>query len=147
MEPIETELLASGGNNAVVRMPGRKFPGVVIQGDSLSNLWEAAAEAAESARAARVAPELQEMLDGLERDLNGLLLHYETALTKHGLDRPYNHPDRPKVHPFRGSLTRSQRSVPFLSATCLVAAPDPAIRHDARRAELLCLPVEPRPPR
>jgi len=35
---VEVELFADGGNNAVVRLPGRTFPGVLIQGDSLSSL-------------------------------------------------------------------------------------------------------------
>jgi hypothetical protein len=32
----EPEVLSDVSNNAVVRMPGRRFPGLVIQGDSLS---------------------------------------------------------------------------------------------------------------
>ncbi|MGW0206694.1 DUF6959 family protein [Streptomyces sp. NPDC003233] len=36
MERAEAELLMDGGNNAVVRLPGRQFPGVLIQGDSLN---------------------------------------------------------------------------------------------------------------
>jgi hypothetical protein len=35
MERIEAELFTDGGNDAVVRMPGRRFPGVLMQGDSL----------------------------------------------------------------------------------------------------------------
>ncbi|MFD5424448.1 DUF6959 family protein [Streptomyces sp. NPDC127084] len=36
MERLEAELFTDGGNNAVVRLPPRRFPGVLIQGDSLS---------------------------------------------------------------------------------------------------------------
>lgn len=35
MKRIEADILTDGGNDAVVRMPGRRFPGVLIQGDSL----------------------------------------------------------------------------------------------------------------
>ncbi len=31
----EIEVISDAGNTAVVRMPGRRFPGLVIQGDSL----------------------------------------------------------------------------------------------------------------
>ncbi|WUT05150.1 hypothetical protein OG802_18845 [Streptomyces sp. NBC_00704] len=33
MKRIEAELFTDGGNDAVVRMPGRQFPGVLVQGD------------------------------------------------------------------------------------------------------------------
>ncbi|MFF5778388.1 DUF6959 family protein [Streptomyces virginiae] len=38
MERVEAELFTDGGNDAVVRLPGRDFPGVLIQGDTLSIL-------------------------------------------------------------------------------------------------------------
>jgi hypothetical protein len=44
MERVEAELFTDGGNNAVVRLPGRRFPGVLIQGDSLSILRSDVAE-------------------------------------------------------------------------------------------------------
>nr|WP_251829139.1 hypothetical protein [Streptomyces sp. ATCC 21386] len=36
MERVEAELFTDPGNDAVVRLPPRRFPGVLIQGDSLS---------------------------------------------------------------------------------------------------------------
>ena len=38
MERVEVELFSDGSNDAVVRMPGRQFPGMVVQGDSLWGL-------------------------------------------------------------------------------------------------------------
>ncbi len=35
----EIEVISDAGNTAVVRMPGRRFPGLVIQGDSLFNFY------------------------------------------------------------------------------------------------------------
>jgi Family of unknown function (DUF6959) len=48
-EPISehAELLTPPGNYAVVQLPGRKFPGVVFQGDSLAALCEQTANLAE----------------------------------------------------------------------------------------------------
>ncbi|MFF2475074.1 DUF6959 family protein [Streptomyces sp. NPDC058066] len=48
MERIEAELLTDGGNAAVVRTPGRRFPGVVVPGDSLHILRGDVAEVAEA---------------------------------------------------------------------------------------------------
>lgn len=44
MEHIEAELFTDGGNDAVVRLSGRRFPGVLVQGDSLRILRSDVAE-------------------------------------------------------------------------------------------------------
>ena len=51
MEHVEVELFTDGGNNAVVRMPGRRSPGVVVQGDSLSVIRGAVADIRDACRA------------------------------------------------------------------------------------------------
>ncbi|WP_442810279.1 MULTISPECIES: DUF6959 family protein [unclassified Streptomyces] len=48
MERVEAELFTDGGNNAVVRLPPRRFPGVLIQGDSLSVIHSEVAEVLEA---------------------------------------------------------------------------------------------------
>jgi hypothetical protein len=40
MEIIEAERLANSGNMPVIRNPGRVFPGVLIQGDTLAILYD-----------------------------------------------------------------------------------------------------------
>lgn len=47
VERVEAELFTDGGNDAVVRLAGRKFPGVLIQGDTLSSLRADVAELVE----------------------------------------------------------------------------------------------------
>lgn len=42
MERVEIEVLSEDTNYAVVRMPGRQFPGSVIQGQNLMQLFDAA---------------------------------------------------------------------------------------------------------
>jgi hypothetical protein len=88
MERVEAELFTDGGNNAVVRLPGRRFPGVLIQGDSLSILRSHVAEVAEACD--------QGDLDGareaaglLLADLDALLARYAAALEAHEIQRPY----------------------------------------------------------
>lgn len=78
-------LLSDPTNYAVVQLPGRAFPGVVFQGDSLDSLIadirEAAAETDESERAFA-------LTDIIER-LNGVQKHYEAILDREGISTPY----------------------------------------------------------
>lgn len=89
MEQVEVGLLTPGGNNAVVQMPGRKFPGVLVQGDTMSSLL-ALAEAAESllqqGDTQRGAEEVADLANSLAEMLTG----YEAALAQHGIRRPYS---------------------------------------------------------
>ena len=94
MERVEVELLTDGGNNAVVRMPERRFPGVVVQGDTLSSLWESARLALEAVRGERGRHDGVDELSSLVQHLDTLLIRYEKALDAHGISRPYNLPNR-----------------------------------------------------
>lgn len=78
----ELDVLSSAASAAVVRAPGRRFPGVVLQGDTLSNLAGLAAEAASECESESAA-ELVELL-------NGLLRHYERVMGENGLELPYH---------------------------------------------------------
>lgn len=88
MERIEAELFTDGGNNAVVRLPGRRFPGVVVQGDSLSILRQAVAEVRDAC-ARGDAAEALENADFLLTDLDSILERYTDALNLHGIKRPF----------------------------------------------------------
>jgi hypothetical protein len=72
-------------------MPGRHYPGCVIQGDSLSILYGLAknihkrAKQVEDAELASESKHLLEMLDAKIR-------HYEAVLDAHGISIPY-HPN------------------------------------------------------
>jgi hypothetical protein len=72
----------------VVKAPGRRFPGVVVQGDTLRSLAGLATEIVE-----RVGDtEDEELRDGLldlREQLGGLLSHYEAVLKEHGHPLPY----------------------------------------------------------
>ncbi|WP_374199039.1 hypothetical protein [Streptomyces sp. GESEQ-35] len=76
MERVEAALFTDGGNDAVVRLPGRRFPGVLIQGDSLHILRSDLADARDSAGL---------LLAGLD----ALLARYADALQEHEIPRPY----------------------------------------------------------
>ena len=88
MENKQVEVYSETSNMAVVRMPGRRFPGSVIQGDSLSILCDLATSLHQRSIKTRdnefigEAQELKELLEGRIR-------HYEVALKTHGIDLPY----------------------------------------------------------
>jgi len=86
-KPMTLDVLSDKTNAAVVRMQGRRFPGVVVQGDTLSvivyrarNVCEQIAAGGDALNAAR------ELLAGLET----LQAHYESVLSAHGLPLPYD---------------------------------------------------------
>ncbi len=92
MELKEVEVFSTVVNAAVVRVPGRRFPGVVIQGDSLSILRSDVQTARElaSVDSPEARAELADVLVELEEKLAGYLAVYEETLRAHGMALPYN---------------------------------------------------------
>ncbi|USQ86148.1 hypothetical protein NFX46_22055 [Streptomyces phaeoluteigriseus] len=88
MERIEVELFTDGGNDAVVRMPGRQFPGVLVQGDSLHILRSDAAEVARACERGDL-DEARDSAGLLLANLDAWLARYEAALGEHEIPRPY----------------------------------------------------------
>ncbi|MFJ5707637.1 DUF6959 family protein [Streptomyces sp. NPDC093105] len=88
MKRVEAELLTDGGNDAVVRLPSRTFPGVLIQGDTLSALRNDVAELVELCAAGDL-EEATYVAGLLQADLNAKLQHYTAALEAHGIPRPF----------------------------------------------------------
>ncbi|RPF24777.1 DUF6959 family protein [Streptomyces sp. TLI_185] len=88
MERIEAELFTDGGNDAVVRLPGRRFPGVLIQGDSLHILRSDMDEVVQACERGDLA-EAGESAGLLLASLDALLMRYSTALEGHEIQRPY----------------------------------------------------------
>ncbi len=88
MTKIEVESFLGTTNAAVVRLPGRKFPGIVLQGDSLKILLDSAAEVAQLSRGSNV-PGLEESAEEVVRILNGYRQAYEEALSSHNQPLPY----------------------------------------------------------
>ncbi|MFI8326460.1 DUF6959 family protein [Streptomyces sp. NPDC085529] len=88
MERVEAELLTAAGNDAVVRLPGRAFPGILIQGDTLSVLRDDVAELV----ALCAAGDLEEatyVAGLLQSDLTAKLQRYTAALEAHGIRTPF----------------------------------------------------------
>ena len=85
-EPL-VELLTPPFNYAVVQLPGRKYPGVVFQGDSLSIHCDRAAEVARLARGSAA----QDEAEWLAQELNEVLRSYIAVLTARSIDLPFEY--------------------------------------------------------
>lgn len=76
------------GNNAVVRLPGRRFPGVLVQGDSLHILRTDMAELVEACDRGDLG-DARDAAGLLLVGLDALLERYGAALDEHEIPRPY----------------------------------------------------------
>ena len=82
MKKIEVEIYTDQGNNAVLRLPARRYPGLLIQGDSLRNLTETAELIAVLSRGH--GGELAEEAISLAESLRDLCRWYEHAVAMEG---------------------------------------------------------------
>jgi len=64
MKEIKVVLYGEPTNNAVLRLPDRRYPGVLIQGDTLKNLVDTSQEVAKLARG-KSGGELADEAEGL----------------------------------------------------------------------------------
>lgn len=85
-------MLSETINCPVVSVPGRRFPGVVIQGDSLKILLDQAQEIEELAIQGQN-EELNAAVAHLKLILSGYVEEYETTMKANGRDLPYPKPN------------------------------------------------------
>jgi len=88
MKTIQIDVLSETVNCPVVQMPGRKYPGLVLQGDSLRNLLDSTEEICELCASAGGA-ELSEAASSLREKLAGFVAAYEQAMKDAGRELPY----------------------------------------------------------
>jgi hypothetical protein len=88
MESKPLEVFSEASNLGIVRMPGRRFPGCVVQGDTLAGLTHLAEIVLRESSRVENEP-LQEAARELYGDLKSRLDHYEQVLTSHGMSLPY----------------------------------------------------------
>lgn len=69
-------------------MPGRAFPGIVIQGDSLAILISTVQQVVEQAKQCNNS-ELEESISLLQDQLEAYQAHYARVLKEHGMRLPY----------------------------------------------------------
>lgn len=87
---VSVELFTDGSNNAVVRMPGRKFPGVVVQGDTLAYVVARLREI--EGLVPEGSADLADVVEEVRAQLESMLDRYERALELANIELPYVKP-------------------------------------------------------
>lgn len=89
MYVAEVEIFSDQSNAAVMRHPGRRFPGVLVQGDTLYRLCRQA-DLVCAEGLSRLNPESYQELNDLRNSLWGFLTHYKTILGEHEIALPFS---------------------------------------------------------
>jgi hypothetical protein len=89
VEPVE--IYSDANNAAILRHPARRFPGVLIQGDTLYTLFQAVERIRTTAQAALDEDTAFEV-DDLRDRLREFLDHYRAVMLAHGLALPFADP-------------------------------------------------------
>ena len=83
------QILKIGCNGAVVKLPQRRFPGIVIQGDSLSNMVSELINLREEIASGKVTEETFIGIDDVIQQLKGRMEFYEETLKINKIELPY----------------------------------------------------------
>jgi len=89
MTKITVESLSDASNYAVIRLPERRFPALLIQGDSLKVMADLAREIQQMVKSAPD-DELRAAAEELWEQLSSRVAHYEQTLSKEQLPLPYS---------------------------------------------------------
>ena len=88
MRREEVEIYSDASNVAVIRHPGRQFPGSLIQGDSLYILCSGINEAIRALDENDL-EEARGCMTEVSDLLHGRLKHYKETLSEHGIKLPF----------------------------------------------------------
>jgi hypothetical protein len=87
---MEIEVYSEAGNNWVVRTPGRQFPALVFQGDTLHGLYADLLELSRRLNALlEVDQETKDEATAIASSLRERLFHYESVIGAAGFRLPY----------------------------------------------------------
>ena len=89
MEYMELEVYSQSIDRGVVRMPSQSFPGLVLQGETLSSLLRLAKVTCEKLSAGTDV-ELINTARELMESIQKLVSHYEATLSRHNIPLPYS---------------------------------------------------------
>lgn len=89
MRTETVEIYSDTSNAAVLRHPGRRFPGVLVQGDSLHSLCRRADDACKAARGV-IDEDAYDELNELRNALWSYLTHYRVVLGEHQIPLPFS---------------------------------------------------------
>jgi hypothetical protein len=106
MERVEVDLHTGQHNFAVLRLPARRFPGVLVQGDSLYALRQQVAEIQSALRAGDL-QQAREATDSLGGDLDELLGVYVDVLDAAAIGLPFSRPAGDREQPIEQPSRRT----------------------------------------
>ena len=89
MRKSDVEIYSDTANFAVIRHPDRKYPGTLIQGDTLFALCRMADDACKEAKVAGCQDSFEEMNE-LRNALWERLKHYKQVLAEHNIELPFS---------------------------------------------------------
>jgi hypothetical protein len=89
MEYMELEVYSQSINRGVIKMPSQGFPGLLLQGETLSTLLRLARSIHERSQNTSDT-ELINISGELKDTLQHLVSHYESTLTRHNIPMPYS---------------------------------------------------------
>ena len=89
MEYMELEVYSQSIDRGIVRMPSQSFPGLVLQGETLSSLLRLAKltyEKLPNTTDTEVIDTSRELMESIQK----LVSHYEATLGRHNIPLPYS---------------------------------------------------------
>lgn len=86
---MELEVYSQSIDRGVIRMPSQSFPGLLLQGETLSSLLKLAKLAYERSQGT-TDTEMIETSRELVESIQKLVAHYESTLHKHNIPLPYS---------------------------------------------------------
>jgi hypothetical protein len=86
IDPVE--IYSDATNQAILRHPGRRFPGVLIQGDTLNRLHDQVVAALDES-SGDLGEDARLGLEDVRDFLGACLAHYRTVLRDHGISLPF----------------------------------------------------------
>jgi hypothetical protein len=89
MEYMDLEVYSQSIDRGVVRMPSQSFPGLVLQGETLSSLLKLARSTYEKS-SNTTDTELVDTSRQLMETIQKLVSHYEATLSRHNIPLPYS---------------------------------------------------------
>jgi len=89
MEYMELEVYSQSINRGVVKMPSQGFPGLVIQGETLSTLLKLATSIHEKSQGTSDTELIASSVE-MKESLEKLVAHFESTLSRHKIPMPYS---------------------------------------------------------
>ncbi|MBN6033359.1 hypothetical protein [Amycolatopsis sp. 195334CR] len=88
MSKVDVNLISRQGNEALVKLSDRQYPGLLVQGDSLKILADTIAEAVDAAQLGNL-EDVSYVTRELMEKIGSMMKNYEDMMSSNGLKLPY----------------------------------------------------------